>query len=347
MGIVLTILAVIFVFGLIIFIHEAGHFLAARLVGVGVYEFSLGFGPRLGGFKRHKTEYNLRLVPLGGYVRLVGMDPEDKEREAPYSFARKPVWSRMLVILAGPFMNFFLAVLMLAIVFFWQGIPVATTRIAEVLPHYPAAAAGFKPGDRIVAIDGQPVNSWKEIAKIIGSGPSQERTITVERDGKFINLVVSPQPDETGKNKIGIVPVVVTEHPGLLGSLKQGVVATANMIKLIFLFLGHLLLHQAPADIGGPVRIAVETGKVAQMGLSPLLQFTAFLSINVGFFNLLPIPALDGARFLFLLWEGVTRRPLDPKKENLVHLVGFALLLFLIVVITYRDLLHLTGGMGK
>ncbi|MGO0122688.1 RIP metalloprotease RseP [Desulfothermobacter acidiphilus] len=347
MLILITILAVIFVFGLIIFIHEAGHFLAARLVGVGVYEFSMGFGPKLGGFKRRETEYNLRLVPLGGYVRLVGMDPEDQERDAPYSFARHSVWSRMLVILAGPLMNFVLAVVLLTAVFWWQGIPVATTRIAEVLPHYPAAVVGFEPGDRIVAIDGQPVNSWQEISRLIGQQTPKERTITVERAGKTLNLVVLPQPDESGKYKIGIVPEVVQRHLGLIGSIRQGMVTTGNMFHLILAFLRHLLLHQAPADVGGPVRIAVETGKVAQMGFSPLLQFTAFLSINVGFFNLLPFPALDGGRFLFLLWEVFTRRPLDPKKENLVHLVGFMLLLFLIVAITYRDLLQLVGGIGK
>lgn len=339
-----TILAGIVVFGVLIFFHEAGHFLAARLVGIGVREFSVGFGPRLWGFRRGCTAYNLRAIPYGGYVRLVGLDPRDEERDQPYSFARRPVWQRLLVMVAGPGMNFVLAVLALAFVFIVQGLPVATTQVATVLPGYPAAAAGIAPGDKIVAINGQPVARWEEVLYAVGTKPHQEKVLTVERRGQRLTVRVKPRI-EGGRGKIGLSPVVVQQRLSLPAALWQGVAYTYRITAVIADFLGKMLVGQAPADVGGPVRVMVEIGKAAHFGLLPLIQLTAFLSINLGFFNLLPIPALDGARVAFLLWEGVTRRPIDPEKENIVHLVGFAFLILLMVLVTYRDFVQLSNGL--
>ncbi|RJX16647.1 MAG: RIP metalloprotease RseP [Ammonifex sp.] len=340
----LTAIAAIVVFGILIFIHEAGHFFVARLVGVGVHEFSLGFGPRLWGFAKGKTAYTLRAVPLGGFVRLVGMDPQDEEKDQPYSFARKSVWQRMAVILAGPVMNFVLAIFVLAFVFIFQGLPTATTTVNQVIPGYPAATAGIKVGDRIVAIDGEPVRDWSDILWSVGEQKAGDtRILTVERDGRRLTFEVTPVQEE-GKRKIGLLPVIVQERVGLGKALAGGVEYTGHIIKLIVVFLGKIFTREAPADFGGPVRVVVEIGNAAKLGLFSLFQLTAFLSINLGFFNLLPIPALDGARIGFLLWEGVTRAPVDPEKENIVHLVGFTLLILLMVAVTYHDIIQLSGG---
>ncbi|RPF49691.1 regulator of sigma E protease [Thermodesulfitimonas autotrophica] len=341
----LTVIAGIVVFGILIFFHEAGHYLAARLVGIGVHEFSLGFGPRLWGFKKGRTAYNLRAIPYGGYVRLVGLDPRDEERDRPYSFARKPVLHRLIVMVAGPGMNFVLAVVALALVFFIQGVPVATTRVGEVLPGYPAAAAGIERGDRIVAIDGRTVHQWEEVLRAIGTEPHRAKVLTVERGGKTITVRVTPRIDESGKGKIGLSPVVVQKRLSLLSALRVGTEYTCRITVLIADFLGKMVVGRAPADVGGPVRVMVEIGKAAHFGVFPLIQLMAFLSINLGFFNLLPVPALDGARVAFLLWEGVTRRPVDPEKESIVHLVGFAFLILLMVLVTYRDFIQLSNGL--
>jgi regulator of sigma E protease len=341
----LTVVAGIVVFGILIFFHEAGHYLAARLVGIGVHEFSLGFGPRIWGFRRGRTAYNLRAIPYGGYVRLVGLDPRDEERDQPYSFARKPVLYRLIVMVAGPGMNFVLAVVALGMVFFIQGVPVATTRVGEVLPGYPAAAAGIERGDRIVAIDGRTVHRWEEVLRAIGTEPHRAKVLTVERGGKTITVRVTPRIDESGKGKIGLSPVVVQKRLSLLSALRVGTEYTCRITVLIADFLGKMVVGRAPADVGGPVRVMVEIGKAAHFGVFPLIQLMAFLSINLGFFNLLPVPALDGARVAFLLWEGVTRRPVDPEKESIVHLVGFAFLILLMVLVTYRDFIQLSNGL--
>lgn len=334
-----AIIAGVVVFGLLIFIHEFGHFIVARLVGIGVHEFSLGFGPRIWGVARGKTEYNLRMFPLGGFVRLVGMDPKDEERDQPYSFTRKPVSHRVAVILAGPVMNFALAAVALAVLIYFQAVPPPTTRVGEVLPGYPAATHGIKPGDRIVAIDGQRVRDWEDILHFVSSRPD-EKVLTVERDGRQFTVTIVPRKDADGSAKIGLKP----ERVGPFKSSIGGVEYTGRIIKLIIEFLAKMFVRDEPADVGGPVRVAVEIGRAAKFGLFPLVQLTAFLSINLGLFNLFPVPALDGARIGFLLWEGVTRRPVDPEKENAIHLLGFALLILLMVVVTYHDIIRLAVG---
>ncbi|MDI6630936.1 MAG: RIP metalloprotease RseP [Bacillota bacterium] len=345
----LTVVAGIIVFGVLIFFHETGHFLAARLAGIGVHEFSIGFGPRLWGFTRGKTAYNLRAIPYGGFVRLVGMDPREEERDAPYSFARKTVGQRLFVMVAGPAMNFVLAVFALAVVFYYQGIPViipGVAQVTEVLPGYPAAAAGIRAGDRIVAVDGQPVRDWRSVSWSIAKSPGSKKVLTVERDGRRFDVVLVPRLEEGGQGRAGFLvsPVIVQKRAGPFKALAAGGEYTWRITGLILEFLGKMVIGQAPADVGGPVRVVVEIGKAAESGLFALIQLTAFLSINLGLFNLLPVPALDGARAGFLLWEGITRRPVDPEKENLVHLVGFAFLLLLMVVVTYRDFVQLSNG---
>jgi regulator of sigma E protease len=336
----ITVIAVIVVFGLLIFIHELGHFLVAKRAGILVYEFALGFGPKLAGFRRGDTEYTLRVVPLGGFVRFAGLDPRDEEVLPARSYKYKPVWQRMAVIAAGPFANFLLAVVLLAGVFMVQGLPTPTTTVDEVLPGRPAVEAGLQKGDRIVAVDGREVNTWDELVSEISARPGELLLLTVERKGGRLDIPVVPET-EAGVGRIGITPDVKSVPAGLFASLAGGVQYTVQITGLILGFLGQMITGQAPADVGGPVRIVAEIGTAAQLGVVPLLNLAAFLSINVGLFNLLPIPALDGSRLIFLGWEGITRRPVNPEREGAFHLVGFALLLLLIVVITYRDIAQL------
>lgn len=337
----ITAIAAVLVISLLVFIHELGHFLVARRAGILVYEFALGFGPRLVGIRRGETEYTLRAIPLGGFVRFAGMDPREEEVDAARSYQHKPVWQRMAVIGAGPLANFLLAIVLFAVVFMVQGLPVPTTIVAEVLPERPAVEAGFQQGDRIVAVDGRQVTDWDQLVSEIGARPGERLVFTVEREEALLDIPVVPEA-EAGVGKIGIAPEMRSEPVGPFAALSGGFHFTVQITGLILGFLGQMILGQVPTDgVGGPVRIIAEIGSAAYLGLIPLLQMAAFLSINLGLFNLLPIPALDGSRLMFLTWEGITRRPLNPEKEGLFHLVGFALLLLLIVMITYRDIARL------
>ncbi|MDA8233804.1 MAG: RIP metalloprotease RseP [Clostridia bacterium] len=361
----LTAISVIVVLGLLIFFHELGHFAVAKMVNIKVYEFSLGFGPKVFGIKRGETAYNLRLFPLGGFVKMAGMDDvEDEEmakKEAlealgedgakvhaeegiesnPYfdsdrGFNKKTVWQRMAVIFAGPLMNFVLAAVLFAGVAMSMGDPEATTRIGNVLPHKPAAQVGLQPGDLVVAINGEKIDRWGELVKLIEAHGKKELTLTVKRDEEVKNIKVTPVTEpETKRSIIGIEPT----KPGFFRGAVLGVLYTAKVTGFIVDQVGQIITAKAPSEgIGGPVRITMEIGKAAQHGILMLAQMTAVLSINLGLFNLFPIPALDGSRLLFLLWEVLRGRPVDPTRENMIHLVGFGLLLLLMVVITYNDI---------
>jgi regulator of sigma E protease len=344
---VLTFVASVFVFGLLIFFHELGHFFVAKMVGIKVIEFSLGFGPKLASLAGGETQYNLRLLPLGGFVRMAGMmadmDPNEESEEDDESrgFNKKTIGQRIAVIFAGPFMNFLLAVLLLAFIFAYQGVPVASTVISETLPDYPAFQAGLRPGDQIVAINGQKVENWDQLVQQINSQPGENISISVLRDGAEHQFNMHTTTDESGAGIIGIIPEQSNRKLGLVESLGQGVMWTGRVTMLILDFLSKMIVGQAPPDFGGPVRVVSEIGKAASVGFFFLLQLAAFLSINLGLFNLFPIPALDGSRILFLLWEKLRGRPVEPAKENFIHLVGFGLLLILMVIITYNDILSI------
>ncbi len=336
-----TFLAAVFVFGLLIFFHELGHFFAAKSAGIKVFEFAIGFGPKLAAVTRGETTYSLRAFPLGGFVRFAGLDPKDEEVEQGRSFKDKSVLQRIGVIFAGPFMNFFLSALLLLAVFMVQGVPMPTTTVLDVVPNRPAAEAGIVKGDRIIAVNGHRVDEWKTLVAQIDANAGREMTITVERGSERFDVRLIPDEVE-GKGKIGIYPTFENRQVGLIGSAVAGAQWTWRWLVMIVGFLGQMIFQQAPVDVGGPVRIVSEIGTVAtQFGFIALLRMAAFLSINIGLFNLFPIPALDGSRILFLLWEGLTGRPINPEKESFIHLVGFGLLLALMVVVTYRDIIEL------
>lgn len=340
-----TFIASVVVFGILIFIHELGHFLVAKQVGIMVHEFSLGFGPKVLGLHRGETVYNLRLLPLGGFVRMAGMDPnEEADKGIPFdrTFNHKSAMQRAAVIIAGPLMNFVLAVFVFAFIFMIQGMPYATTEVGEVIKGYPAEKAGLQIGDKIVSINKQPVEEWNQLVTETNKYPGKPLDLTVQRGSQTLHLSVTTIKDESGQYKIGIKPTnPVVKKLNPLSALVAGASFTVQISGLILTFIGQMFTQQAPADLGGPVRVVSEIGKAAEFGVFSVMQLAAFLSINLGLFNLLPIPALDGSRVLFLLWEKITGRPVEPSKESFIHLVGFGLLLLLMVVITYNDIVSL------
>ena len=341
----LTFIASVFVFGLLIIFHEFGHFIVAKTVGIKVTEFSLGFGPKLLTVPRGETTYNLRLVPLGGFVNMAGMDPNEEtdENDIDRGFNKKSVWQRIAVIFAGPLMNFFLAVLLFAVIFMFQGQPVPSsgTGIGDVMPDYPAAIAGLAAGDKILSIDGITVDNWNDMVAIINERPEKDIAVVVLRDGSELPVEMKTIRGEDGLGKMGIYPAEEYVKIGFLQSISLGLQWTVTFTAVIMEFISKMIFGQVPAELGGPVRIVNEIGVAAQLGFLMLLKLAAILSLNLGLFNLFPIPALDGSRILFLLWEKIRRRPFDPVKENFIHLVGFGLLLMLMLIITYNDILQI------
>lgn len=345
-----TVVTFIIVIGVLIFFHEMGHFLAAKKSGILVEEFALGFGPALISKKRGETRYSIRAFPLGGFCKMAGEMPEEegkeseqykKAREEGRCFYQKPAWMRFIVVSMGPIMNFVLAALLFAAVFVFFGLPVApseTTDIGDVIPGAPAAEAGLRAGDRIVAIEGEAVEEWDKMAGIINQNPGRELEFSIERRGEVFSISMIPQEQEDGRGAIGIYPDAVRERLSLLSALGMGTLQTVDVIAALFVALQEMITGQVPADIGGPVRIAQMVGEAAEIGLYYLLTFAGFISINLGIINLLPFPALDGGRLVFIIIEMVRRKGLDPEKEGLVHFIGFVFLLLLIGVIIIRDL---------
>lgn len=345
-----TVLTFIIVIGVLIFFHEMGHFIAAKRSDILVEEFALGFGPALISRKRGETRYSLRAFPLGGFCKMAGEMPEEKGEESEKylqaqkegrCFFQKPAWKRFVVVAMGPIMNFVLAALLFSLVFVFYGLPVApaeTTDIGEVIPGAPAAEAGLRAGDRIIEVEGQPVTEWDEMAGIIRQYPEQDLEIKVQRRDEVFSVVLQPEIQEDGRGAIGIYPDVVREPLSFLNSLWMGTIQTFEVIGALFLALRDMITGAAPAEVGGPVRIAQMVGEAAEVGMSYLLNFMGFISINLGIINLLPIPALDGGRLIFIIVEMVRRKSLDPEKEGLVHFIGFVFLLILIGIIIIRDL---------
>jgi regulator of sigma E protease len=338
----LTIVAAVLVFGALVLVHELGHFLVAKRVGIRVDEFALGFGPVLAGFTRGETRYSLRLLPIGGFVRMAGTTPEDKDDER--GFGRRTVGQRMAVILSGSVMNMALAVLVFTLVFGCYGTArVDGTAIGEVLPGWPAERGGLRTGDRILSVDGQSVKAWNELVDRIKASPGKPLVLNVSRGEGTLTVTVVPDenPQAAGKGFLGVGPRIVRERKSVPAAVAAGVAETGRMIVLWFGGLSSAIFHGQAADVAGPVGITQMIGAASRSGLMSLLFLAAALSANLGLLNLLPIPALDGSRFLFLLYERIAGRAVDQERENLIHFLGFAFLLLLMVAVTYRDIARL------
>lgn len=331
-----TTLAAIFVFGLLISSHEFGHFIIAKLSGVTVLEFAIGMGPKLFSFTKGETKYTLRLLPIGGYNKMLG---EQEKSDDPKAFSNKSPWKRLGIILAGAGMNFAIAVVLFFLVSYNVGLmkPI----ISMVEKNYPAEQAGLKINDRIVGINGTSVTSWNAFTDYVGSHQGKNFVLSVKRDGKVIECPIAPIYDKKEKRyMIGIAGTIVKGD--IAESFKNGVLNTGSSIKEMVGFLGNIFKGQVKSsDVGGPVKIVQLSGEVARTSFWNLLAFTGFLSINLGVMNLIPFPALDGGWVILLLYEGITRKKIDENKIGLVNFVGFALLMSLVIVITFHDVIGL------
>jgi regulator of sigma E protease len=339
------ILLALLVLGFLIFVHELGHFTVAKLSGMQVDEFSLGLGPEIVGKQWRGTRYSLRLLPLGGFNKIAGMEASD---ERPNGFNHKPLLARIGVILAGSLSNLLFAVLIFVLVFSVIGVyaPSNANMIGDILTDSPAEHAGLQLGDRIVMIDGLPTATWDNVASEIHSKGERPVTLVIERKGQNFSMVVIPKYDPNSKSSlIGIAPSFVWDKQGFVAGMQSGLLASYNwsiqiVQSLVMLFTGKVQMR----DLSGPVGIVQQLDNSARAGLRYLLMLTGVLGINLAIVNLLPIPALDGSRLVFLLLEGVRGKPINPEKENIIHLVGFALLMGLVLLITYNDIVRLVSG---
>lgn len=336
-----TILATIFVFGIIVFIHELGHFITAKLCGMRVDEFAVGFGPALTKTRRGETLYSIRAIPLGGYNKIAGMDPEEPVDDR--SFLSKPVWKRFIVISAGAVFNFLLAIVMFFLVFAFFGVmtPSNEPTIGRIMSGSPAAAAHLEVNDRFVTINNQPVTEWKNITEYLNGHANEVISVTVDRNGQKVDASVIPQDNGNGRAVIGINPVNDVQRYGVVESAKMAVTGTFRIIYEMVGGLWAMITGTTRAEVAGPIGVAQMAGEIAAAGFVYLLQFTAILSINLGVINLLPIPVLDGGHLIMLIYEGITRRRLPPKALYYIQMAGMAILLFIFIYATSSDLSRL------
>ncbi|MFT8707925.1 MAG: RIP metalloprotease RseP [Sporolactobacillus sp.] len=414
-----TLIVVVLIFGLLVSIHELGHLLVAKQSGILCREYAIGFGPKLFSLKKGETVYTLRLLPIGGYVRMAGEDPEiiavkpgqsvgfflnaggavnrlvtdhlenypdarfmtvnscDLERdlhlsgyeqedgplirypvdhEATYvannqdfqiapldrQFASKSLPKRFLTIFAGPFMNLVLAVIIFIIYFNISGIPSDAPVLGQLIPGYPAQQAGLKAGDHVLRVNGEKMTSWLSITNFVEAHPNQKVTFTVRRGNATHSIDLVPRAQSVKGKPIGRIGVYQSNYYSLPESLKMSVTQTYFWIKMELQGLGKLVTGGFNLNqLSGPVGIYHATGEVVAQGLVLVLNWTAFLSINLAVINLLPLPALDGGRLFFLIVEGLRGKPVEPQKEALVHFIGFALLMVLMLLVTWNDIQHL------
>jgi len=333
------------VFTIVALIHEFGHFIVAKRAGIRVHEFGMGFGPKLFSFKIGETTYALNLIPILAYVKIAGEEEEEEEATPEdQKFYNKPILIRFLLAFLGPFFNIILAFLILSFVFAFVGVPKeVSNEIEKIVPNSPAAAIGLKPGDKIVSIDNMPASNMEKSISYIHDRSGKLLSIKIARDGKELLFKVAPKYDQ--KLKVGLIgfsPKPTYVKVGPLSALYYGLQQTWAMILLMFIIIGKLITGSISlGEIAGPVGIAQITGTYAQSGFLTFLQFMAFLNVNIGIINLLPLPALDGGRIAFIIIELLRRKPIDIKTENKIHQWGLYLLLALMVLVTFNDVLRL------
>ncbi|MFE8699112.1 RIP metalloprotease RseP [Cytobacillus sp. FJAT-54145] len=412
-----TVLAFIIIFGALVFFHELGHFIFAKRAGILCREFAIGMGPKVFSHKKGETVYTIRLLPIGGFVRMAGEDPEmveikpgfrvgllfnkneevtkiilnNKEKYpdariieveyadiehdlvikgyeegedellksfpisrkahlvengvetllAPYDrqFASKTLGQRTMAIFAGPMMNFVLAGVLFILIALLQGIPTNEPMLGKLTPEGAALEGGLKEGDIVHSVDGAEISSWSDVVEVIRKNPGNELEFIIEREGQEMTLPITPKEQEIEGEKIGIIGVYSPMEKSPVKSVVYGVKEVYFWTTEIFSMLGKLITGQFSIDaLSGPVGIYVSTDTVAKSGIYYLMKWAGILSINLGIMNLLPIPALDGGRLMFFAVEAVRGKPIDRHKEGMVHFIGFALLMLLMLVVTWNDI---------
>jgi regulator of sigma E protease len=355
---IISIVSAVVVLGILIFVHELGHFLFAKYFGVGVETFSLGFGPKIFAKQIGETEYRISAFPLGGYVKMIGesIDDELPEEDVERSFMAKAPLKRMVIVAAGPCFNLVFAYLVFIIVCM-IGVPTSTTQIGEVLADKPAARAGLRAGDRVTVIDGKPVSRWNDLALLISESGGKPVKLTVQRDGKTFSVTVTPEM-RTAKNLLGetvtspaigvmVSKEFITERVGPLEAVVKGSEHTWNVTKMTVIAVGKIFSGSISVDnIGGPIMIAKTAGEQAETGLVYFLSFMALLSINLGLLNLLPVPILDGGHLVFYLWEMIVGKPVHLRAREIAQQIGLVLLVGLMVLAFYNDIARYLIGQG-
>ncbi|WP_217574891.1 RIP metalloprotease RseP [Mesorhizobium sp. GbtcB19] len=360
-----TLVPFLFVLTVVVFVHEMGHYLIGRWCGIGVKAFSIGFGPELFGFNdRHGTRWKLCAIPLGGYVKFVGdmnatsTQPSTEEIESlteaerQVAFHTQPIWKRAATVVAGPLFNFLLTIAVFAVLFSIYGRPVLEPTVAQVTAGSPAEKAGIQPGDRFVKVDGSKVETFADVQRLVSGRAGDAITFTMLRDGKEIDVTATPQPMEQqdalgNKIKVAVIGVVNNAELGQprlvsytpAGAVVAAVEETGHVIERTGQFLQRFALgREDKCQLGGPIKIAKMSGQAAKLGFEWLVQLVAFLSVGIGFLNLLPIPPLDGGHLLFYGVEAVIRRPVSERMMEMAYRTGLFLVLGFMGFVFWNDL---------
>ena len=354
-----NILIAILILGLLIFVHELGHFAVAKWSGVTVLRFSLGFGPRLLSWRRGVTEYAVSAIPLGGYVKMLGDDPEDDVPvvDAAHAFSQQPLSTRAAIVLAGPMMNLITACVAFSLVFalYGAGTPTEASKIGGVMEGMAAAKAGLKRGDTVLAVDAKPIATWEELSQAVRASGGKALDMEVRReDGTVEHVTAVPEErpeksvfgEEIGKAYlIGIERFVEIAPVSLANAIGLGVYETYFWVKMTLLSVVKIFRGSVSArDLGGPILIVQAAGQQAERGLDYLIRFLGLISVNLGVLNLLPIPVLDGGHLLFFAFEAVRGRPLALRQREMAQQVGLFLLLALMVFVFYNDISRIVAG---
>lgn len=332
----ITIISSIIIFLLVILIHEFGHFIVAKMNGVSVLEFSIGMGPKLFQRESNGTLYSLRVLPVGGYCQLEG---EDEENDSPNSLNNQSPLVRLKVILAGAIMNFILAFILLILL---MSVSRVSTEVSDVIKNSPAYSSGIQTGDQIVSINGENVSDGEKLLQGIKESQG-DLDIGVIRDSQSKNIKVTPRL-ENNVRKIGVnfQEEYDIKNFSLIKGFKKGVITFLNLTGMLYKFLGMLITGQLGlGGVSGPVGVVKEIGNAANTGVANLIFLLAYININLGVFNLLPIPALDGGRAIFILIEMIFGKKISQEKEGYIHMVGLILLLALIAIVTIKDVIKL------
>ena len=357
-----TVVSFIVCLGILIFIHELGHFLFAKLFKVRVLKFSLGFGPKIFSKTVGETEYQLSALPLGGYVKMFGENPDEQAEagsmEKQASFAHKTVWQRFLIVLAGPLFNLLFSLVLFFFVFLFMGLPDThdTTKVGQVTPDSPAAMAGVQVDDVILTINGHPTDEWMDVLNLVKDSKGEPLSFWVARGDRELELVVTPtvQPvknifgEEVDQRfMIGIVRAdeLFYTPTGLVGAFTAACQQTWMYISLTVLGFVKLIQQVVPvSELGGPILIAQIAGKQMQAGWINFIFFTGLLSVNLGILNLLPIPVLDGGHLMFLSIEAIRRKPMSEKMQIYAQQVGIAFLGIAMIFVFYNDIARIFGS---
>ena len=343
----MTLLYFILILGVIVLIHEFGHFVFAKKAGIYVYEFSIGMGPRIFKWtrKNDETEYSIRLIPIGGFVQMAGEEIED-DPDVPKDkkFSVKTFGQKFMTVIAGIMNNFILAIVLFFIIALFNGAPQNKAIVGEISKDYPAYTSGLKTGDRILKVNGKDASTYDTLALQLQVNTGEDIKLEVMRDGEKKTVTLTPKKVKQDGEDVYKYGFVITDEveTGFFASLKYAFSKTFSLIHQMILIIAYLVTGNLNLTaLAGPVGIFGIVGTAASFGIWSILSLTALLSVNVGFINLLPIPAFDGGRLIFIIIEKIKGRPVDPKLENTIHSIGFFLLMALMILITYNDIIRL------